>query len=189
MSQEQPLPVADLLGNDGPLPEVRFNGRAYPVGLPCPAVVAAAERAVPALALANLKATQEFADPAEYARDEAALKAAIRGREYGFGRSLFNSVLGGPDGNRLILWACLRLKTPDITLDGVRDMLRDEAAAAELEAALEVVAPAFFRLAAEGMDAPPADRSALAEGLAARVAADLAVTKLRRLALRTTVSN
>ncbi len=189
MSEEQPLPVADLLGNDGPLPEVHWKGNAYPVGLPCPEVIAYAERMVPVLALGNLKDTRVFADPDEYAKDEAAIKAAVRGKEYGFGRPLFVAVIGGADGNRVILWACLKLKTPTVTLDDVREMLRDDSAALELEAALEVVAPAFFRVAADGMDAPKRDREAMAEQMAAQALEGVLSAKLRRLTLLATASS
>lgn len=183
MSAEQPLPVSDLMGNYGPLPEVHFGGRAYKVGLPCPEVVAYAERMVPVLALANLRETQEFADPAEYAKEEAAIRAAVRGKEYGFGRPLFTAVVGGADGNVLILWACLRLHTPEVTIDTVRAMLRDDAAAVELEAALEVVAPAFFRAAADRVDAPKRERDLLAERMAAEALEGVLSAKLRRLSL------
>jgi hypothetical protein len=169
------------LGNDGPLPEIHFNGQVYPVGLPCPEVVATAESVVPAMALANLKGTQAFADPAEYAKDEARIKAAVRGKEYGFGRPLFAEVIGGADGNKVILWACLRLKTPGVTLKDVADMLRDETASVELEAALEVVAPAFFSTAAERMEAPPRDRQAMADTMAKQALASVLEQKLRRL--------
>jgi hypothetical protein len=178
MSAEQPLPVADLMGNFGPLPEVHFNGKTYPVGLPCPEVIATAERMVPALALENVRAVFDGAD---LAAEEAAVKTAIRGRQYGFGQPLYLSVIGGPDGNKLILWACLKLKTPGVTLATVRDMLRDDDAAAGLEAALEVVAPAFFRVAAEESELPRRERERLAGELVMRATADLLERKLRRL--------
>jgi hypothetical protein len=183
MSAEQPLPVSDLMGNYGPLPEVHFGGKAYKVGLPCPEVVAYAERMVPVLALANLRETQEFADPSEYAKEEAAIRAAVRGKEYGFGRPLFGSVVGGADGNVLILWACLRLHAPEVTVEAVRAMLRDDTAAVELEAALEVVAPAFFRAAADRVDAPKRERDTLAERMAAEALEGVLSAKLRRLTL------
>ncbi len=179
MSQDTPLPVSDLLGNAGPLPEVRYGGRVYPVTLPCPLVVAHAERAVPALALENVRAA--FAGTPDLAAEEAAVKAAVRGRQYGFGQPLYLSVIGGADGNKLILWACLKMKTPGVTLDDVKKMRRDEGAAADREAALEVVAPGFFRAAAGEAELPPSAREALAAEMELRTRADLLERKLRRL--------
>lgn len=180
---EQPLPVSDLLGNDGPLPEVHWKGDVYRVGIPCPEVIAHAERAVPQLALANVR--EAWAGTPELAREEEAVRAAIRGKQFGFGQPLFMSVVGGADGNRLILWACMRLFRPDVTLADVRAMLRDEAASVELEAALEVVAPAFFRAAADLSDQPPALRRAMAEEMSAAALAAVLEQKLRRLQLLT----
>lgn len=167
MSESVPPTVADMLGNAGPLPEVVWRGKAYRVGLPCPEVIAHAERAVPGLALENVRAAF---DGAELAREEEAVKAAVRGRKHGFGQALFNDVLGGADGDTLILYACVKLHHPEVTVADVRAMRRE---ADGLELAVSQVAPSFFQAGAETMAAPAETRKAVGDLLAVRVAADL----------------
>lgn len=167
MSDTVPPTVADMLGNAGPLPEVVWRGKVYKLGLPCPEVVAHAERAVPGLALENVRAVFAGAD---LAAEEKAITAAVRGKKYGFGQELFLEVLGGPDGDTLILYACLRMNHPEVTVADVRAMRRE---ADGLELALAQVAGPFFMAGAETMTAPAETRAAVGAVLAARVAADL----------------
>lgn len=166
----EPVPpsAADALGNDGPLPVVRWNGAEYPVAHPTPAVLAAVEAMVSKLAWDATAALKGVFGPQEWADLRAETVAAIQARRWAFGQPLFNETLSGPDGNALILWGCLSAKTPGVTLAQVKRMMAE--AADDCEFALAAVQLGFFLAGAATMPLPPERAAAMKQAVAASLA-------------------
>ncbi len=167
-----PASVSAALGNAGSLPEIRWDGRTYAVALPCPAVLSKAERMVPRLAREYLNELRDVLDPADWAKDDEMLRLAVAGGKWAYGHPLFRAVSEGPDGDALVLWACIALKHPAVTMADVRRMQVE--AADDCDLALLEVTPLFFVAGSMSARASPERRRALAARTEAEVRAGLA---------------
>jgi len=172
--------VSEAMGNDGPLPEVHYKGQTYRVGHPCPDVIAHAEELVLKLAWEQLKRCEKAMPPDEFARLRAETVTAIQTRQNAFGSPLFTGTVNGPDGDVLILYSCLRLNHPDVTAAFVREMMRADEPADDIELALVRVSPGFFTSGVDLAPKPKRERAAAGAAMAAQVTMGL----LRRAAER-----
>lgn len=154
----EPLSVSDALGNAGPLPEVKWSGKTWKVGHPCPEAVAHAERLAARLAWDTVNDLRDVYDPKEFAELKASTTRDIQGKAWQFGGSLFNAMLSGPDGNAAVLYACLKLNHPTLGIEDVRRMTQESRD--DVELALLQVSPSFFSEAAERLSMPPDERKA-----------------------------
>jgi len=170
--------VADAMGNDGPLPTVNWNGKAYPVAYPTPEVIARAERQVAKLVWENMERMKGVLPPAAHAELRAETVSALQLGKTGFAQPLFTGVLDGIDGHTLILWACLTLKTPDVTFDQARAMRGD--CPDEVDFALAQVVGGFFSEGSAKLPAPESERAMLAAALTAQMIAALAAQREAR---------
>jgi hypothetical protein len=160
-----PPSASDALGNGGALPEVRWQGRAYPVATPTPLVLKAVEQMVARLAWDNTQAMKAVLGPQEWAELKAETVTALQARKWAFAQPLFNEVLSGPDGNALILWGCLSAMTPAVTLGDVKRMQQE--AADDCEFALSVVKLGFFSAGSATLPVGPEQRAAMVAQAAA----------------------
>jgi hypothetical protein len=150
------------MGNDGTPHTLRWNGRDYPVGEPCPAVVDRIEKHVIRAALDGLEEAKGAMTPAEQRRADDALQAAIRTRQHRPGGALWAAEMaadGGVRGLVLMLWSCMAeahegKDRPPPTPDDVWAMYHE--ANAEVLAAAALVLPDFTRRAGERRKLPPA---------------------------------
>jgi hypothetical protein len=174
MTDSQPMSVSDALGNDGPLPEVRYKGEVYKVAHPCPEVIGHAEELVISLSWQQLKRCEKILPPDEYGKLRAETVAAVQTRQNAYGSPLFSGTLAGPDGDVLILYSCLKVHHPHLTADVVREMMRADESADDIELALARVSPGFFLSAADTAVKPRRERAAAGLAMAAQAAAVLA---------------
>ena len=161
MSEQPPPSVSDALGNSGALPEVRWNGRAYPVEYPDAFVIQRVEKEVARLAWQNVMDLKGAMDAAGWAELEADTATAIRSRHWAFGFPLFASLLTGPDGDSLVLWGCIAGRSPGVSLADVARMQVE--AAADCELALLVVQAGFFAAGAATLRTSPENQATRAK--------------------------
>jgi hypothetical protein len=157
VSEEAPRPgsVSDVIGDAGPCPTVNWNGKAYRVGRPTPAVLAAVEFEVARVATAEVKALAEALDPQEYAALRESHHRGLLARSHRVGGPQWNATFAGPNGQLLILWALVAANHPEFTTADALSMARDSPD--EAEAALLLAAPDFFRLVGGRSGTPPAE--------------------------------
>lgn len=160
MDTPTPPSVCDALGNAGPLPVVNWNGKAYKVAAPTPAVLAAVERQAAAVATENVKALKGVLPPAEWQDLWDGLLSDLKARKWAYGRELFNAVSTGPDGDVLLLWGCLSLTHPELTVADVRRMQIDQPE--DTASAVAQVIPRFLEIAGRTLPLPAGAREAMA---------------------------
>lgn len=145
MSDQSPGSVGDALGDAGPCPVVKWNGREFKVGWPTPRTLARVELQIARTAQDELKELETVLEPADFAAQKAAVIQALAVRHHRAGGPLWNATFSTGAGLHLMLWGCVAEHHPDFTPSDASRMVAD--VRTECEFALLLVAPEFFRIA------------------------------------------
>lgn len=163
MDTPHPPSVTDALGNAGPLPVVNWNGKKWQVAYTTPAVIADIEEEVAASAYQHIVRMSRRLPPDAREEAKAAALAAVQANKFAFNQPAFWEVMGGPDGDDIMLAASLRVKHPEVTTETARRMRAE--AGDEVDYAVARVTPSFFDAGADTLPLSPADKKRLAAEL------------------------
>lgn len=146
--------VGDALGNSGECPVVTWRGKPYRVAFATDRTLARLEILVAAAATAEAEELAAALPPEQGEAQRKAVRSMLAGKAHRAGGSLWADVLNGPDGPVLQLLAFLRHHHPGASHADAGAMIAEEPA--QVEAALAVVSPDFFRIAGRAAKSDPA---------------------------------
>ena len=146
-----PPSVGDVLGASAECPAIEYNGKTWKVGYPTQLAKDRLEKLVVADAWTNVQAAKigipEFDDGLVKEFQES-----VRNREYRTGGKGWASAFSRTDGQVLFYLSLFQEHHPDATSEDVINLMADKPD--EFLAAMEVVTPRFFFVAAEAMRIP-----------------------------------
>lgn len=151
--------IVAALGDAGPCPVVTYNKKPWSVGHATQRAKAELELQVVQVALRNIDRLKSVLPAQVWQQKSAALDAQIAGGHYQTWGSLWTAVNNGPDGTALFLLSLLRERHPEATLEDAAGILRYEPR--QVQHAMSIVVPGFFKLLAETAPVPPEKRTAL----------------------------
>lgn len=149
--------VGQVLGAAGACPEVEYAGRVWRVGFPTQRAKARLEELFAAQALAEVKALEGVLDPADYAGELAAVRDAVRSKQYRTWAPGWVAAMNGPEAGTLFLLSLLRENHPDATAADARALAENRAD--EVNAAVDRVAAPFFETVAADFPGTPAAKA------------------------------
>ena len=129
---------------------ITWRGRELHLDQPGFPAIAKIEEEVARRILAVPEQIESLVSPEKYQEELAAARLAVAANQHQFGGQAYRTVVAGPDGVALQLWACLR---KDLPLDEVKTLVASEPTQALLAYARLV--PDFLSAAAARRGTPP----------------------------------